>query len=169
MYIKMQHDIFGNCNYCGYGPQYRSPNWSKGHSGICCITHSDDPPENAKNKDEWRKFTRLPRNFGSGGGQIITLFQRKDLKKISQPNKAHDTPPFPPIIRLNPMHPHALQPSPHTWNSIPGKLMDAIDKREASELEIRRAARAKRVAQARTITAVVFVLAVLIIASLLLD
>ena len=165
----MQHDIFGNCNYCGYGPQHRSPNWIKGHSGICGLTHSDDPPENAKNKDKWQKFKKMPRNFGSGGGQTITLFQRKIQETTSQPNKAHGTPPFPPITRLNPMHPHALQPSPHTWNSIPGKLMDAIDKREASELEIRRAARAKRVAQARTILAIVFVLAVLIIASLLLD
>jgi hypothetical protein len=45
--------------------------------------------------------------------------------------------------------------------------MDAIDKREASELEIRRAAREKLVAQVRTTLAVVFVLAVLITASLL--
>jgi hypothetical protein len=165
----MQHDKDNNCYYCGYGPRHRSPNWSKGHSGICCITHSDDPPENAKNKDEWRKFKRLPRNFGSGGGQIITLFQRKDLKKISQPNKAHDTPPFPPITRLNPMHPHALQPSPHTWNLVPGELMDAIDKRDASVLANRRAARAKRVAQAKIALAVLFVLAVLMSATLLLD
>jgi hypothetical protein len=90
----MQHDIFGNCNYCGYGPQHRSPNWGKGHADTCCLTHSYDPPENAKNKEEWRKFKRLPRNFNSGGGMTITLFQRKIPKKTSLPNKAHNIPPF---------------------------------------------------------------------------
>ena len=68
---KMQHDNNNNCNYCGYGPQNLSPNWSKDHSGICSLTHSDDSPENAKNKKEWQKFKNLSQN--SGSGQTITL------------------------------------------------------------------------------------------------
>ena len=165
----MQHDKDDNCYYCGYGPQHRSSNWSNEHSGVCSLTHADDPPENATNKNEWRKFKRLPRNFGSGGGQTITLSSRKSPKKTSQPNKAHDIPPLPPIIRLHPMHPHANERSPYTWNSVPGELMDAIDKRDASVLANRRAARAKRVAQAKIALAVLFVLAVLMFATLLLD
>ena len=101
---KMQHDISDNCYYCGYGPQHRSPVWSTGHLGVCTITHADDPPENAKNKDKWRKFKMLPRNFGSGGGQIITLSTRAISKEMSLPNKA--IPPLPPMPRVNPLHPH---------------------------------------------------------------
>ena len=65
----MQYDKDNNCHYCGYGPQYRlHPNWSNEHPGVCCVTHADDPPEKAKNENEWRKFKRLPRNFSFGGG-----------------------------------------------------------------------------------------------------
>ena len=101
----MQYDKDNNCHYCGYGPQHRSPNWSNEHSGICSITHSYDPPENAKNKDEWRKFKRLPRNFSSGGMIIIKVPQKrqprirphkkrpKSARKITQPKKANHPPP----------------------------------------------------------------------------
>jgi len=72
----MRHDKDKNCYYCGYGPQHRSPNWSNAHPGICCVTHADDPPENAKNKVEWLKFKLLPRDFGSGGGKTLVLSGR---------------------------------------------------------------------------------------------
>jgi hypothetical protein len=99
--IKMQHDKDNNCHYCGYGPHHRSPNWSNEHPGVCCVTHSDDPPENAKNENEWRKFKRLPRNFSSGGTVIIKVPQKrqprirshkrrpKSARKITYPKKAN--------------------------------------------------------------------------------
>ena len=83
----MQHDRYNNCHYCGYGPQNRSPNWSNGHPGVCCVTHSDDPHENAKNKNEWRKFKRLPRNFGSGGGQTLTIYTKTAQKDPKTPTQ----------------------------------------------------------------------------------
>jgi hypothetical protein len=67
----MQYDKNNNCHYCGYGPRSRSPNWGKGHSGVCCETHAGEPPEKAKNENEWRKFKRLPQNFGSGQTIIV--------------------------------------------------------------------------------------------------
>ena len=107
----MQHDIFGNCYYCGYGPQHRSPIWSNEHPGVCCVTHSGDSPEKATNEPEWRKFKRLPRNFGSGGGQSVTFNikvapkkhkkQVKSARKTGRPKKSNDTPPQIPHIFNN--------------------------------------------------------------------
>ena len=77
----MQHDKDDNCYYCGYGPQNRSPVWSNTHPGVCCVTHSDDPPENAKNKNKWRKFKELPRDLYSGGGQTIMIWTKYGKKK----------------------------------------------------------------------------------------
>jgi hypothetical protein len=68
----MQHDKDNNCYYCGYGPQNLSPNWSNGHSGICFSTHSDDPPENAKNKKEWQKFKILSHETPNCKAMYIT-------------------------------------------------------------------------------------------------
>jgi len=106
--IKM--DKANNCYYCGYGPQHRSPDWCKGHPGICAVTHADDPPEKAKNENEWRKFKRLPRNFSSGGDVTIKVPQKrqprmrphkrrpKSARKMGQPKKANRAPPAPPPV-----------------------------------------------------------------------
>ena len=73
----MQYDSWGNCHYCGYGPNNRNPKWCnwKQH---CTLTHAYDPPENAVNIEEWQKIKLLPRNFNSGGGKSMIL---KDIKK----------------------------------------------------------------------------------------
>ena len=103
----MQHDKDSNCYYCGYGPQNRSPTWSNWHPGICCVTHSNDPPEKAHNKTKWREYKKLPPNLGSGGGQTITLYKSKETKQVvkrqikstrkhSGPKKANRPPPPPP-------------------------------------------------------------------------
>ena len=104
----MQHDKDNNCHYCGYGPHHRSPIWSNEHPGVCCVTHMDDPPENAKNENEWQKFKKLPRNFSSGGTVIIKVPQKrqprirshkrrpKSARKMGQPKKANHSPPPPP-------------------------------------------------------------------------
>jgi hypothetical protein len=109
--IKMQYDKNNNCHYCGYGPQYRSPNWSNEHPGVCCVTHAYDPPEKAKNENEWRKLKKLPRNFSSGGDVTIKVPQKrqprirphkrrpKSARKMGQPKKANRAPPAPPPTR----------------------------------------------------------------------
>ena len=101
----MQYDKYNNCFYCGYGPQHRSPNWCNEHPGVCCVTHSDDPPENAKNETEWRKFKKNSLNFSYGGGMTIKIPQKrqpqirpykrrpKSARKISHPMKTNHRPP----------------------------------------------------------------------------
>ena len=101
----MQYDKDDNCHYCGYGPRFRSPNWSKEHLGVCCLTHSCDPPENAKNETEWRKFKKNSLNFSYGGGMTIKIPQKrqprirpykrrpKSARKISHPMKTYHRPP----------------------------------------------------------------------------
>jgi hypothetical protein len=51
----MQHDKDGNCYYCGWGPQNRSPLWDKGvHK--CKSSHMEDSIIRAKNVQKWRMF-----------------------------------------------------------------------------------------------------------------
>jgi hypothetical protein len=74
----MQYDKDNNCHYCGYGPQHRSPDWGKGHLGVCNLTHSRDPPENAKNETEWRKFKKNSLNFSYRGIMTIKIPQKRN-------------------------------------------------------------------------------------------
>ena len=103
----MQHDKDNNCHYCGYGPHHRSPIWSNEHPGVCCLSHMDDPAENAKNENEWRKFKKLARKSSYGGMTIKIPLKRQPLirphkkrpksaRKITQPKKANRPPPKPP-------------------------------------------------------------------------